>query len=73
MRTKHYASQAGVSVLLANSKRVTPKGIFNDKNKGKIQVIVDKVERMKTKQCKGGRQYSPATRSPPPPPVVFLI
>lgn len=48
MRTKHYASQAGA--LLANSKRVTPKGIFSDKNKGKIQVIVDKVERMKTKQ-----------------------
>lgn len=50
----YYAAQAGICCACKLQKGhcdwVTPKGIFNDKNKGKIQIIVDKVERVKTKQ-----------------------
>ena len=50
----YYGAQAGVcsACRLQNSHCdwVTPKGIFNDNNKVKIQIRVDKVERVKTKQ-----------------------
>lgn len=50
----YYAAQAGICCACELQKGhcywVTPKGRFNDKNKGEIQIILDKVGRVKTKQ-----------------------
>lgn len=48
---------------------VTPKGIFNYKNKGKIQIIMDKVEGVKTKQW----ELAASVSFPPSPTVLFLV
>lgn len=42
-------------------------GIFNDKNKGKIQIIVDKVERTKTKKLELADSISLSVHLPPHP------
>lgn len=58
----YYAAQAGICCACELQKGhcywVTPKGIFNDKNKGKIQIIVDKVGRVKTKQWESAASVS---------------
>lgn len=58
----YYAAQAGICCACELQKGhcywVTPKGIFNDKNKGKIQIIVDKVGRVKTKQWESADSVS---------------
>lgn len=50
----HYAAEAGICCACELQKGhcywVTPKVIFNDKNKGEIRIIVDKFGRVKTKQ-----------------------
>lgn len=48
---------------------VTPKGIFNDKNKGKIQIIVDKVGR----QSSGSQQPVSLFFLPPSCSFLFYI
>lgn len=69
----YYAAQAGICCACKLQKGhcdwVTPKGIFNDKNKGKIQIIVDKVERVKTKQWELAARVSFFF----PPAVFFLV
>lgn len=52
---------------------VTPKGIFNDKNKGKIQIIVDKAVRLKTKKLELADSISLLVHLPPPAPRFYFL